>query len=127
VNIATAFAFYDWRGVEGLAWSWTLAYAVGAVVALVALRHRLGRLDGRALLATTAKVVVALIPAGAAVVGIDRLVGDATFGAALGTLVIAGVVGSAIFAGTLQLLGIPLIRMILDILRRDRAPVAQNA
>ena len=26
-NIATAFALYQWRGVEGLAWSWTFAYA----------------------------------------------------------------------------------------------------
>ena len=49
VNIATAFAFYDWRGVEGLAWSWTVAYAVGAVVALARAARSLHRLDGRAL------------------------------------------------------------------------------
>ena len=123
VNVVTAVAFYEWRGVEGLAWSWTLAYAVGAVLALAALRRRLGRLDGRALLATTAKVVVALVPAAAAVVGIDRAVGDATFASSAAVLVIAGVVGTAVFAAALQLLGIPLIRMIRDILRRDGAAV----
>jgi putative peptidoglycan lipid II flippase len=127
VNVLTAFAFYEWLGVEGLAWSWTLAYAVGAVVALAALRRRVGRLDGRALLATTTKVVIALVPAAAAIVGIARVVGDATFGASAAVLVVGSVVGGAIFAATLQLLGIPLIRMIRDILRRDGAPVGANA
>jgi putative peptidoglycan lipid II flippase len=127
VNIATAFALYAWLGVEGLAWSWTIAYGVGAVVALLALRRRLARLDGRALLTTTTKVVAALVPAGAAVVAVDRVVGHATFGASVAVLVVAGIVGSALFAAALQVLGIPLIRMIRDILRRDGGAVAANA
>ena len=127
MNVATAFAFYAWLGVEGLAWSWTLAYAVGAVVALLALRRRLDRLDGRALLATAVRVVVALVPASAAVVAIDRVVGDATFTEAATTLVLAGLVGTFVFAAVLSLLGIPLFRMIRDILRRDAAAVGANA
>jgi putative peptidoglycan lipid II flippase len=127
VNVVTAFAFYDWRGVEGLAWSWTLAYAVAAVVALAAFRRRLGRLDGRALLATTVRVVVALVPAAVVVVAIDRAIGDASFASAAAVLVVAGIAGTAVFAGTLQLLGIPLIRMIRDILRRDDAGVGARA
>lgn len=127
VNIVTAFALYEWLGVEGLAWSWTLAYAVGAVVALGAIRRRLGRIDGRDLAMTALKVAVALIPAGAVVVGIDRAIGDATFAAATTVLVVGGLAGSAVFAGTLQLLGIPLIRMIRDILRRDGAAVGARA
>jgi putative peptidoglycan lipid II flippase len=127
VNVVTAFAFYEWRGVEGLAWSWTLAYAVAAVVALAAFRRRLGRLDGRALLATTVRVVVALVPAAVVVVAIDRAIGDASFASAAAVLVVAGIAGTAVFAGTLQLLGIPLIRMIRDILRRDDAGVGARA
>jgi len=127
VNVATAFAFYEWRGVEGLAWSWTLAYAVGAVAALAALRRRLGRLDGRALLATTVRVVVALVPAGIVVVLIDRAIGDASFASSAAVLVAAGIAGTAVFAGALQLLGIPLIRMIRDILRRDGAAEVAGA
>jgi putative peptidoglycan lipid II flippase len=127
VNIVTAFALYEWRGVEGLAWSWTVAYAVGAFAAVVALRRRLGRLDGHAMLATAARVVVALVPAGAAIVAIDRAVGAATFAGAATALVVAGAVGAAVFAIGVQLLGIPLIRMILDILRGDRAAAAADA
>jgi putative peptidoglycan lipid II flippase len=127
VNVATAFAFYEWRGVEGLAWSWTLAYAVGAVAALAALRRRLGRLDGRALLATTVRVVVALVPACIAVALLDRAIGDSGFAASAAVLVVTAVVGTAVFAGALQVLGIPLIRMIRDILRRDGAAVGARA
>jgi putative peptidoglycan lipid II flippase len=127
VNIVTAFAFYEWRGVEGLAWSWSLAYAVGSVVALAVLRRRLGRLDGRALLSTAARVVIALVPASAVVVGIDRAIGDATFASATTVLVVGGVAGTVVFVGVLQLLGIPLIRMIRDILRRDGAAVVADA
>jgi putative peptidoglycan lipid II flippase len=127
VNVVTAFALYEWRGVEGLAWSWTIAYGVGAVVALAALRRRLDRLDGRALLATATKVVVALVPAGAAIVGVDRAIGDATFAESAAVLVVAGVVGTAVFTVALHLLGIPLIRMIRDILHRDPPAVAANA
>jgi putative peptidoglycan lipid II flippase len=127
VNVATAFTLYAWLGVEGLAWSWTIAYGVGAIVSLLALRARLVRIDGRALLTTTTKVVAALVPSGVAVVVIARVVGDASFGAAVAVLVAAAIVGSALFAGALQVLGIPLIRMILDILRRDRTTAAANA
>jgi putative peptidoglycan lipid II flippase len=127
VNVATAFALYEWRGVGGLAWSWTVAYAVGAVVAVAALRRRLARLDGRAMLATTTRVVISLVPAGAAVVGLDRAIGDGSFGAAAAVLVVGGLVGAAVFVAALQLLGIPLIRMIRDILRREPAAVGAGA
>jgi putative peptidoglycan lipid II flippase len=121
VNVLTAFAFYEWLGVEGLAWSWTLAYGVGAIIALAAIRRRLVRLDGRLLLSTAARVVVALVPATAVVVAIEAAIGDATFARACATLVIATLAGGAVFAAALQLLGIPLIGMIRDILRRDGA------
>ena len=46
VNIATAFVLWEWYGVAGLAWSWTLAYTVGAVVSVVTVRRDLGGIEG---------------------------------------------------------------------------------
>ncbi len=127
VNIATAFALYEWRGVEGLAWSWTLAYTVAAIVALATLRTRLERIHGRELLDTTVRVVVALVPATLAVLGVERAIGDATVGDAALVLAVSAVVGTAVYEAVLQLLGIPLIRMFLGILRKDGDGVPAHA
>jgi len=127
VNIATAFGLYAWRGVEGLGWSWSLSYSVGAVLALAVFRQRLGRLEGRALLDTTMRVVVALVPAAVAVLLLDRAIGDATVATAAAVLVAAAVVGGTIYVATMHALGIPLIRMMSDILRRDRRAAAVDA
>jgi putative peptidoglycan lipid II flippase len=120
VNVATAFALYEWRGVEGLAWSWTIAYSVGAVVALLALRRRLAGLDGRAIVTTAWRVVVAMVPTAGVVVGVDAAIGTSSLAAATATLVTAAIVGSAVYAASLHLLGIPIIRMFTDILRPGR-------
>ena len=69
VNVATAFALYEWRGVEGLAWSWTLAYAVGAVVALAVPPTTAGRLDGRVLPPPPRRSSSRSCPPGAVVLG----------------------------------------------------------
>src|SRR4051812_37851181 len=127
VNIATAFALWEWQGVAGLAWSWTIAYTVGAVAALLTLRRDLGGIEGRSIVATLWRVVVALVPAVASVVVIDRMIGDATFESSVAVLALGAVAGTVVFVGALQLLGISLIRMIRDILRRDAAPAAANA
>jgi putative peptidoglycan lipid II flippase len=127
VNIATAFAFYEWRGVEGLAWSWSVAYSAAAVAALVVLRARLHRLEGRSLLDATARIVVAVVPAALAVAAIEAVVGTATPTSAAVTLVLGGIAGVALYVGTLQLLGIRLIGMIMDILRPSRRAPAAGA
>ena len=59
INIVLALALYPAFGVEGLALSWSIAYIVAMVVALGAMRRRLGRLDGRHIVDTLARVVVA--------------------------------------------------------------------
>jgi hypothetical protein len=58
---------------------------------------------------------------------IDRAIGDTSFASSAAVLVAAGIAGTLVFAGALQLLGIPLIRMIRDILRRDGAVVGARA
>ena len=47
VNIVLALALYPSLGVQGLALSWSIAYGVGAIAALVVMRRRLERLEGR--------------------------------------------------------------------------------
>ena len=125
---STAFALYAWRGVEGL------ALVVDDRVhrrrgrrRSLALRRDLGRLEGRARSSPRCggsssrwsrppRVVV----------GIDRAIGYATLRRRPSPCSRSrarrrhGRSSSA----TLQLLGIPLIRMIRDILRRDGAAVA---
>jgi putative peptidoglycan lipid II flippase len=73
VNIALAFAFYEWLGVPGLALAFSAAYLMAAVLALVVVDRRLGGIDGRALGLTVGKAVLA----GGAVVGVSWLVADA--------------------------------------------------
>ena len=58
---------------------------------------------------------------------IDRAIGDASFGSSVAVLALAAVAGTMVFVGALALLGISLIRMIRDILRRDGAAVPTGA
>ena len=120
VNIATAFAFYEWRGIEGLAWSWTVAYSVAAVVALVRLRRRLGHLNATMLGTTAARVVVALVPAGLAAAAIDHALGSASPSRSLVTLLVATAVAVIVFVPLLQWLGIDGFGMVRQVVSRRR-------
>ena len=53
LNIGVAFALYKKLGVQGLALSYSIAYFVAALVALVLLRDRLGNIGGRAILTSS--------------------------------------------------------------------------
>ncbi len=121
VNIATAFALYEWRGIEGLAWSWSIAYTVGAGLALVALRRRLHRLDGRRLVTTALRVMAALVPAALAAAAIDRWLGSADPGRSAVTLIVASLSAGALFVPAAQWLGIDLIGILRQVLRRGRS------
>jgi putative peptidoglycan lipid II flippase len=127
VNVATAFALWEWKGVTGLAWSWTIAYTVGAVVSVLTLRRDLGGIEGGSVVATLWRVVVALVPTAFVAIVVDRAIGTGSFGSSIAVLAFAATAGAAVFVVTLQLLGISLIRMIRDILRRDGATVAAGA
>ena len=120
VNIATAFAFYEWLGIEGLAWSWTVAYCVAAVLALLRLRRRLGHLDGTMLGTTATRVVVALVPAGLAAAAIDHALGSATPSRSLLTLLVASTAAGIVFVPLLQWLGIDGFGMVRQVVSRRR-------
>ena len=124
VNVVTAFAFYEWRGVEGLAWSWTIAYTVGAVVALVALRRRLGRLGGRRLASSALRVTAAVVPAGVVCVAVTAGLGSATASRSLLTLAGAGGALAVVYVGALRVVGIDLLRILRPLGRGEGDGVA---
>ena len=128
VNIGTAFLFYRWWGVAGLAWSWSLAYCVGAVVALFSLRRPLERLNGRSLAATAGRVLVATTPAALAAIGIAAATGSNTPSESFVTLLAAGAAGGILFVATGRLVGFDLIAQLRSLVRRDgRTTAAPDA
>ncbi|MBK5288808.1 MAG: murein biosynthesis integral membrane protein MurJ [Acidimicrobiia bacterium] len=126
INIATAVALYHWRGIEGLAWSWTIAYAAGALIGLLAFRRRIHRLGGRALVDTATRVVVAVIPAAVVAVSIDHVLGSATPSRSWLTLMLATAASGVVFVAVAHVAGISFLRMIRDILGRKRAVAAPD-
>ena len=91
VNVATAFALWEWKGVTGLAWSWTIAYTVGAVVSRAHAAPRPRRHRGR--LASSRRCGGSSsrwCPPPSRVVVIDRAIGDASFGSSVAVLALGG-------------------------------------
>jgi putative peptidoglycan lipid II flippase len=64
VNVALAVALIGPLGIPGLAYAFSSAYAVAAVVTLAVLSRRIGGLQGRGIETTTAKVSLASAAAG---------------------------------------------------------------
>lgn len=103
INIVLAFALVGRYGVQGVAFSFSVAYIISALLALVVLRRRVGRLGGRrgaaALVRITAAtgVMALAVFAAAHTVGADRGRGAAVR-LAVGVLVGAVVYGGAALA-----------------------------
>jgi putative peptidoglycan lipid II flippase len=117
VNVVVAVALYPWFGVEGLAFSFSVAYAVAAVMALRALTGRTGGLGldlrSRQMLARTS--VAATVMTLAVWLAVMALPGrpPALVQAAAGV-----VVGVAVYAGALSRMR---VREMAEIVRRLRA------
>src|SRR5581483_4876183 len=108
LNVVLALALVGRWGVQGLAFSYAAAYLVSAVAAFAALRRRVGRLEGRRLATSTARVALAAAVMGAAVYALTRAIGSPTGGGAVARLV-AGVVGGvAVYGGGLVALRVDL-------------------
>ena len=118
INILLALAFYPLFGVQGLALSWSIAYIVAMFVSLEAMRRRLGRLEGREMIDTLARVLVATVVLGALAWGVSTVVGYGTPGRAIVAVIAALVVGGAGFLVTLQLLHVRELALLRDVLLR---------
>jgi putative peptidoglycan lipid II flippase len=95
LNIAFAFPLYYLFGVPGLAVAFAGAYGGASVVTLLALRRRLGRLDGRRLVDTLARSLAAGGLVALVTWLIARGLGWSSPWAALGTTVVGVIVGLA--------------------------------
>lgn len=118
INIVVALALYPLLHVQGLALSFSIAYAVAAVVALAALHRRLGSLDGRHALTGIGRIAVAAAVATLVAAVAGRVVGDATTGRAVVACLIAVPAAAAVYLVLLRVLGVPELAALRDAVRR---------
>jgi putative peptidoglycan lipid II flippase len=122
VNIVAALALVGVLGVQGLALAYALAYSFGAGLSLVALRRRVGGLDGRRTMASVSRMAAAAAVMGVAVWAVTRVLGaNAGTGAALRTLM-GVLVGVVVYAVALFAFRVPEMVDLLDRLRARRRP-----
>jgi len=126
VNIVAAFAFVGALGVQGLGLAYSLAYTVGAVLALIALRRKLGGLDGRRTLASVSRMVIAAGIMAAAVWVSSQAVGDDSGSGAVLRTVVGVLVGLVVYGGALVALRVPEVIELRERLaaRRGRGATA---
>lgn len=120
INIVVALALYPFLHVTGLALSWSIAYGIASVAAVVALRRRLGHLDG----ARTARSIVRVSIASAGLGGVSWLIAKAIgYGSAqraLVTLAAAGTAGAIAYVAVLVGLRADELSQLRDAVRRRR-------
>jgi peptidoglycan biosynthesis protein MviN/MurJ (putative lipid II flippase) len=108
-------------GVEGLALALSVSATLEVIGLLIALRRRLGTLDGRFLLASVARSSVAAVLAGIAMfiaLGFMNVaLGGASFGRLL-TLLVPATVGGLVFLGTALVLRAPELATLRRLVRR---------
>jgi putative peptidoglycan lipid II flippase len=104
VNVVLAFALIGPFGVQGLAFSYAAAYTIAAVLAFAALRRRVGRLEGRRLASTTAKIAIAAAVMGVVTYVVTRAIGSPESGGAVVRLAIGVLVGVLVYGAGLLVL-----------------------
>ncbi len=119
LNIVLAIALYPAFGVQGLALAWSIAYIVAMVAALVAMRRRLDRLEGRHLADTFLRVLAGTVVLAGLAWSVAQAVGYDTPGRAIVATGAALVVGGAGFLVTVHLLRVGELRLLRDSLRRS--------
>jgi peptidoglycan biosynthesis protein MviN/MurJ (putative lipid II flippase) len=105
LNIGLAFALYGRYGIQGIAVSYSIAYFVAAIVALVILRSHLGTIGGRSLLLSSFRALVMALVMAVVIAFVITLTG--TSGGLIGwiKLAIAVVVGAVTYLGGAGLAG----------------------
>jgi putative peptidoglycan lipid II flippase len=121
INVALAFALVGRFGVQGLAFAYSAAYTAAAVIAFVALRRRVGRLEGRRLAMTTARIAAAAGAMGVVTWVVTRSIGTPTGSGALLRLAVGVAIGVVVYGGLLLLLRVEEIEWVRDRLRRGRS------
>jgi putative peptidoglycan lipid II flippase len=117
INVVLAFALVGAFGVQGLAFAYSAAYIIAAAAAFVALRRRVGRLEGRRLAATTARIAVAALIMGVAAYIASRAVGSPTGAGAVVRLIVGVVVGVVVYGVCLLAFRVEEVEALRDRLR----------
>ncbi|MBV8952118.1 MAG: murein biosynthesis integral membrane protein MurJ [Actinobacteria bacterium] len=120
VNIVVALALYPVLHVTGLALSWSVAYALASVAAVVALRRRLGRLDGSRMTRSIARVTLASGVLGVVAWLVATGIGYGSGARALLALAAAGVAGAGAYVAVLVGLHADEVTELRNALRRSR-------
>jgi putative peptidoglycan lipid II flippase len=126
VNIVLMLALVDPYGVEGLALALSVSATVEVVGLLLALRRRLGRLDGRLLASSLARSSAATLIAGAVMFGVlaglsaaAPALGESALGRLL-TLVVPAAAGGGAYLASTFLLRAPELDVIRRLVARGR-------
>jgi putative peptidoglycan lipid II flippase len=121
INTAANFLFYRYLKVEGLALGHATAYTVGAIIFVIAIRRRIGGLDGRRLLPVLGQILLAGLATGAAAWLVARLVSSILGTQGLGpeaVQVLAGMAaGSAAFLAVAMSFRMPELALLRDVIR----------
>jgi len=98
-NILLAILLYHPLGVRGLALAYSVAYTVGALVALLVLRERLGTIGGRSLLTSSFRSVALSLVMAFVVALITALVGTGPGLTGWARLLLAAIAGAVVYLG----------------------------
>ncbi|HZJ28137.1 MAG TPA: murein biosynthesis integral membrane protein MurJ [Acidimicrobiia bacterium] len=124
LNIVLALALYPSLGVQGLALSWSIAYFVASVLSLLALRRKLGRLDGRRTVDVGWRIAVAAALATALAAGLGSAVGQASAARAIVACALALTAAGVTYLVTLRVLGVRELALVAAALTRRRVDAA---
>ncbi len=118
VNIGLALALYPSLGIRGLAFAFSGAYTVAAVIALAMFGRRIGGLRGRALGTTSVRVTVVSLAVGGTTWAVSHFVGWSSSSEAILAAIVGAVVALVVSLAGLALLRVDELRDVLALVRR---------
>jgi putative peptidoglycan lipid II flippase len=124
VNFALAIALFPTYGVQGLAWSWVVAYFVGAVIALGALRRQVGPIGDVRLRHATVAALLGSAALAAVTIPLAGAIGTGSAAEAVAATLAASLAGGAAYVGVLALLRSDDLATITSLVRRRRVSSA---
>jgi putative peptidoglycan lipid II flippase len=123
LNIVFALILWPSLGVQGLALGWSAAYLLSAVIALLALRRRIGVIPGRTVRAAAVKALVATGALAIVAIPLAGAIGRTSPEKALLATAVAAIAGTGIYIAALAAMRSSELQSLVDLVRR-RATVA---
>jgi putative peptidoglycan lipid II flippase len=124
VNVVLAIALFPTFGVRGLALAWTGAYLLAAVVTLLAVRRRVGRIQGTAVVGTAWRAALASLALALVAAPVAEVIGHESAAKAVAATVVAAALGVVAYLAVLALLRTEELGAVLQVLRKGRVSPA---